>query len=176
MGNTGSIVALDANDRRLVALTNHLERCHINSVIVYNLDACKASSLGLKFERILLDVPCSGNFASDPLWFSRRSIEDVMHNSKIQRQILAEAVRCLAPNGEIVYSTCSLEPEENELNIDWAIKNLNLRVEVTKEIGEDGLTKVFDQDLDGSIKRCRRIWPDFTQGFFACKLKRQVAN
>jgi NOL1/NOP2/sun family putative RNA methylase len=116
MGNTGAIMALDVNDRRLDALSNHLERCHIGSVVVYNLDARKAAELNLKFDRILLDVPCSGNFASDSQWFNRRTIKDVERNAKVQREILAEAVNCLAPNGEIVYSTCSLEPEEDVEN------------------------------------------------------------
>jgi tRNA (cytosine40_48-C5)-methyltransferase len=176
MGNTGAIMALDVNDRRLDALSNHLERCHINSAVVYNLDARKAAGLNLKFDRILLDVPCSGNFASDSEWFNRRTFKDVERNAKVQREILAEAVNCLATNGEIVYSTCSLEPEEDELNMDWAIKNLNLRIEETKGPGENGLTEVFGQRLDESVARCRRVWPSDTQGFFACKLKRRVEN
>jgi tRNA (cytosine40_48-C5)-methyltransferase len=176
MGNTGAIMALDISAHRLVALSNHLERCHVSSAVVYKLDARKAAELNLKFDRILLDVPCSGNFSSDPQWFSRRTIQDVERNSSVQREILAEAVKCLAPNGEIVYSTCSLEPEEDELNMDWAIKNLSLRIEETKGPGENGLTEVFGQRLDDSVVRCRRVWPDQTQGFFACKLKRQVEN
>ncbi len=58
MSNTGAIVALDINQNRLNALANHLERCHIRSVVIYDLDARKASRLNLKFDRILLDVPC----------------------------------------------------------------------------------------------------------------------
>lgn len=176
MGNTGSIMALDVNARRLSALSNHLERCHVSSAIVYNLDARRAVGLNMKFDRILLDVPCSGNFASDPQWFNRRTIADVAYNAKVQREILTKTVECLAPNGEIVYSTCSLEPEENELNMDWAISNLNLRIEETKGPGTNGLTEVFDQTLDKSLARCRRIWPGDTQGFFACKLKRRVED
>lgn len=176
MGNTGAIIALDINGQRLTALSNHLERCHVRSAAVYKLDARKASGLNLQFDRILLDVPCSGNFASDPQWFNRRTIQDVKRNAKLQREILTEATKCLAPNGEIVYSTCSLEPEEDELNIDWALKNLNLRIEETKGPGEDGLTEVFGQPLDDSLARCRRIWPNQTQGFFACKLKKRVEN
>jgi len=171
MVNTGAIVALDVNRRRLAALSNHLERCHISNTIVYCSDARQASSLNLKFDRILLDVPCSGNFASDRAWFERRTLSDVERNSKVQREILKEAAKCVAAKGEIVYSTCSLEPEEDELNIDWAVKNLNLRTEEINCPGDEGLTKVFGQKLDASIRRCRRIWPGDTQGFFVCKLK-----
>ena len=171
MGNVGSIVALDVNKTRLAALANHLERCHVRCCVVYGLDARRASGLNLKFDRILLDVPCSGNFATDPEWFNRRTLPDVERNAKVQREILAEALKCLAPNGEIVYSTCSLEPEEDELNMDWAVKNLNLQIQVVDCTGVDGLTAVFGRKLNASVADCRRIWPNETQGFFVCKLK-----
>lgn len=172
MHNSGSIVALDVDKRRLAALANHLERCHISNTIAYNLDARKASSLNLKFDRILLDVPCSGNFASDPQWFKRRTLADVERNAKVQREILTEATNYLAANGEIVYSTCSLEPEEDELNMDWAAKNLNLQIDAANAPGVNGLTDVFGRKLDPSVARCRRIWPGETQGFFVAKLKK----
>jgi tRNA (cytosine40_48-C5)-methyltransferase len=172
MGNSGTIVALDVDTRRLTALANHLERCHVSNTVAYTLDARKASTLGCKFDRILLDVPCSGNFAGDPAWFHNRTLQDVERNAAVQREILTEAVRCLADNGEIVYSTCSLEPEEDELNIDWAVKNLGLRVEEVNAPGTDGLVEVFGQKLDSQVARCKRLWPGDTQGFFTAKLKR----
>ncbi|HTY75290.1 MAG TPA: RsmB/NOP family class I SAM-dependent RNA methyltransferase [Candidatus Nanoarchaeia archaeon] len=173
MDNRGSIVALDVESKRLAALANHLERCHVRCTVVYTLDARRTSGLNLKFDRILLDVPCSGNFASDPDWLSRRTLRDVERNSMVQREILFETVKCLSENGEIVYSTCSLEPEEDELNVDWAIKNLGLQVQHVNCHGAPGLTNVFGRQLDTSIAMCKRIWPDETQGFFVCKLKRR---
>jgi 16S rRNA C967 or C1407 C5-methylase (RsmB/RsmF family) len=173
MVNTGVIVALDVNTQRLAVLANHLERCHTRNTIVYNHDARQASKLKMKFDRILLDVPCSGNFASDTNWFSRRTLRDVERNAEIQREMLAEATECLKDDGEIVYSTCSVEPEEDELNMDWAVKKLNLQIEDVDCLGQKGLTNVFGQQLDRSIERCRRIWPGETQGFFVCKLTKQ---
>jgi NOL1/NOP2/sun family putative RNA methylase len=174
MENSGVIIALDVDRQRLSPLANHLERCHVSNTVVYQLDARQASQINLKFDRILLDVPCSGNFASDTEWFKHRAMQDVERNSKVQREILAQAVKCLADNGEIVYSTCSLEPEEDELNMDWAVKNLNLQTQQIKCPGEKGLTDVFGHKLDVSVELCKRIWPSETQGFFACKLKRKV--
>src|SRR3990170_8206555 len=172
MGNTGVVVALDVNKKRLAALSNHLERCRVSNAIVYNLDARQASRLNLKFDRILLDVPCSGNFASDKEWFKRRTLNDIERNAKLQREILTEAVACLNAEGEIVYSTCSLEPEENEVNMNWAIKHLNLQIETINCYGQNGLTDVFGSRLDVSVAHSKRIWPAETQGFFVCKLKR----
>jgi NOL1/NOP2/sun family putative RNA methylase len=173
MDNTGVIVALDVDKRRLSALANHLERCQTRNTVVYDRDARYTSGLKLKFDRILLDVPCSGNFASDERWFERRTLRDVERNARLQREILTEASKCLKDDGEIVYSTCSLEPEEDEFNVDWAIKNLNLEIEKPDSLGKDGVTDVFGKSLDASISCCRRIWPGDTQGFFVCKLKQR---
>ena len=126
-----------------------------------------------KFDCILLDVPCSGNFATDREWFKRRTLADVEKNAKVQREILTEAVKVLNGDGEIVYSTCSLEPEENELNIDWALKTLALQVEKIDCYGEKAPTTIFGKQLDSSVANCRRIWPGKTQGFFVCKLRKR---
>jgi NOL1/NOP2/sun family putative RNA methylase len=174
MQNTGAIIALDVKRQRLTALSNQLERCHAKNTIVYHMDARQASRLKIKFDRILLDAPCSGNFATDKEWFSKRTIKDVERNAKLQREILTEATKVLKDDGEIVYSTCSLEPEENELNINWAMKNLNLQVEKINCYGEKAPTNIFGKQLDSSIENCRRIWPGQTQGFFVCKLKKRV--
>jgi len=172
MENSGAIIALDESKQRLMVMANHLERCHVSNTIVYNLDARQASTLNRMFDRILLDVPCSGNFASDSQWFYRRTLADIEQNAKMQREILTEAAKCLAPNGEMVYSTCSLEPEEDELNMDWAVKILGLQIQHIDCIGVDGLTEVFGRKLDSQVANCRRIWPEKTQGFFVCKLRR----
>jgi 16S rRNA C967 or C1407 C5-methylase (RsmB/RsmF family) len=137
------------------------------------MDARQASRLKVKFDRILLDVPCSGNFVTDKDWFKKRTIQDVKRNARLQREILKEAAKVLKNDGEIVYATCSLEPEENELNIDWAIKSLKLKVEKINCHGEKALTDVFGKKLDSPIKHCKRIWPGQTQGFFVCKLKKR---
>jgi NOL1/NOP2/sun family putative RNA methylase len=174
MGNTGVVVALDVSKRRLGALVNHLERCRVRNVVVYQLDARNCVKLGLRFDRILVDAPCSGNFASDSMWFQNRTLEDVERNARVQREMLMKASECLVgEGGEIVYSTCSLEPEENELNVDWALNRLDLQLEEINCPGVSGLTKVFGKKLDPSVARCRRFWPDPTQGFFVCKFVRR---
>ncbi|MGA2766754.1 MAG: RsmB/NOP family class I SAM-dependent RNA methyltransferase [Candidatus Bathyarchaeia archaeon] len=175
MHNTGAIIALDIRKQRLTALANQLERCRVKNTVVYFLDARQVSELKASFDRILLDMPCSGNFAADENWFKRRTINDVKRNAALQREIMTETVKVLNDNGEIVYSTCSLEPEENELNIDWAVRNLSLQVEEISCHGQEALTNVFGKYLDSSIEKCRRIWPGQTQGFFVCKLKRRNA-
>jgi 16S rRNA C967 or C1407 C5-methylase (RsmB/RsmF family) len=157
----------------MFALANQLERSRVTNTAVYNLDVKEASRLDMLFDCVLLDVPCSGNPITDRDWFHKRTLDDVHRNARRQRQILAEAAKVTKAGGEIVYATCSLEPEENEFNIDWAINKLPVKVEKIKCHGDKGLTKVFGKELDPSIKRCKRIWPYQTQGFFVCKLKKQ---
>jgi len=175
MHNTGAIIALDVDKQRLTALSNQLERCRVKNTIVYMMDARNASKLKIKFDRILLDAPCSGNFATDREWFNRRTLEDVNKNAALQKEILSEANGVLKDDGEIVYSTCSLEPEENELNIDWAIKKLNLQVKEINCYGEKASVNIFGKRLDSSIENCKRIWPGQTQGFFVCKLGKRAS-
>jgi len=175
MENTGTIIALDIDEQRLTALSNQLERCRVKNSIVYQMDARQVSTLNVKFNCVLLDVPCSGNFATDKQWFHRRTIKDVQRNAALQREILTKVANAIEDDGEVVYSTCSLEPEEDELNIDWAIKSFDLQTEkVHVAYGEKGVTEVFGKKLDDSIENCVRIWPGETQGFFVCKLRRRL--
>ena len=62
MENTGVIVALDVDKRRLNALSNHLERCHVSNAVVYMLDARQASTLNVKFDRVLGGCSLLGQF------------------------------------------------------------------------------------------------------------------
>lgn len=176
MRNTGALVALDVEKRRLGALANHLERCRVQNTVVYTMDARRASELNVEFDGVLLDVSCSGNFAADKNWFRRRTIDDVKRNAKLQREILTEAAKVLKDGGELVYSTCSLEPEEDELNINWAVRTLGLVTEPIDCYGEKGLINIFGEEQDISIENCRRIWPGKTQGFFVCKLRKRVSR
>jgi NOL1/NOP2/sun family putative RNA methylase len=173
MNNTGAIIALDIKKKRLTALTNQLERCNTKNTIVYNLDARKAKTLDMKFDYILLDLPCSGNHATDKYWFKKRTIIDVKRNAQLQRQILTETIKALKDKGELIYATCSLEPEENEQNIDWAISNLNLETLPLDCYGQEASIKIQYKQLHPTIKNCRRIWPTSqTQGFFIAKLRK----
>jgi NOL1/NOP2/sun family putative RNA methylase len=166
MFNTGSIVALDTKPFRLAALKNNLERCSVKNCLVYQKDAEHAQDLKMKFDRILLDAPCSGNFTTDPGWFDKRSLEDIRSMAKTQRALLKAAVRLMKPGSTLLYSTCSLEPEENEEVIGWALEKLPIQLEpIDLGIGEPGITE--------QTKHCRRLWPENTgtQGFFMAKIK-----
>ena len=166
MHNEGSIVALDTNASRINALKNNLERCGVKNVVVYQKDAAHISDLSIKFDKILLDAPCSGNFAVDPGWFERRSLEDIRIMARTQKALLKAAISVLKPSGTLLYSTCSLEREEDEEVVEWGLDNLPIRLEeIPLKIGEKGITT--------RTRDCKRFWPgtEHTQGFFMAKIR-----
>ena len=176
MQNKGNIVALDTDNRRLLALRNNLERCQVSNTLVFKKDARFASDLKKEFDKILLDAPCSGNYAIEERFFQTKSIDGVRERSRLQKELLKSAVKMLKKHGVLVYSTCSLEPEENEMNIDWLLgkyPEMHLE-EMNLDIGDPGLTEIFDKTLNPEIKKCRRFWPEKTgtEGFFIAKMKK----
>lgn len=176
MNNKGVVVAFEKNNRRLLAFKSNCERLGVNNVVAFNTNAEKASSLNLKFDRVLLDAPCSGNFIADKSWFQKHSVETVKSLCQIQKSLLKAGISVLKKNGVLVYCTCSLEPEENELLIDWALQNLDVALLPTNlKIGSEGLTNVFGKKLSAEVRNCRRFWPSNTktQGFFIAKMVRK---
>lgn len=176
MKNEGVIVALDINNLRLFSLRNNVERMGVKNAIIFQKDAKFISDFGIKFDKILLDAPCSGNFATDSKWFDKRKLEDIKNSAKLQKQLLAAAVEVLKEDGELVYSTCSLEPEEDEMVVDWALNEFpQLKLEkIELPIGDEGTIDPFGIQLNKSIKNTRRFWPNKinTQGFFIAKFKK----
>ncbi len=176
MGNEGVIIALDVNNMRLFSLRNNIERMGVKNTIIFQKDAKFVSDLGVKFDKILLDAPCSGNFVVDSEWFEKRNLDDIKNSAKTQKQLFAAAVEVLKDGGELIYSTCSLEPEEDEMVADWALSKFpELKLEkIILPIGDEGLTEPFGIKLNKSIKNTRRFWPNKTntQGFFIAKFRK----
>ncbi|MEK6963433.1 MAG: RsmB/NOP family class I SAM-dependent RNA methyltransferase [Nanoarchaeota archaeon] len=174
MKNKGVIMALDENVHRLVSVRNNLERCGVTNSIIYKKDARFIPDFKMKFDKILLDAPCSGNFITDKDWFGKKTIDGIKERARLQKELLKAAVKVLKKDGVLVYSTCTLEPEENEMNIDWLLKKYpELKLEkVELEIGDPGLTEVFGEKLNPELSKCRRLWPHKTQteGFFIAKI------
>jgi len=174
MQNCGTLIALDADPRRLFALRNNLERCGVTNTLLYKKDSRFVFDLGIQFDKILLDAPCSGNYVIEEGFFTKKSIDGIRERSRLQKELLKAAIKVLKKDGVLVYSTCSLEPEENEMNIDWVLgKYPEMRLEkIDINIGDAGLTEVFGKKLNSEISKCIRFWPEKTdtEGFFIAKL------
>ena len=86
--------------------------------------------------------------------------------------MLELALKLLEPGGSLVYSTCSLEPEENEFNIQFILNNYKVELVEVRGPGSPSPTKIFGMQLDQEISKCHRFWPDETgtQGFFVAEV------
>jgi 16S rRNA (cytosine967-C5)-methyltransferase len=115
-GGGGFVIAADRHAHRLGAMQEQFERLKLARVALIELDAEQPLPFGAQFHRILVDAPCSGTgtLARHPeiRWRLRREQLAELHD--LQVRILTNALAQLAPGGQLVYSTCSLEPEENE--------------------------------------------------------------
>ena len=178
VGETGVVVALDNDASRLAAVRNNVERLGLPNVVCVKKDARFATDMGEKFLFVLLDAPCSGNFCSDDGWFGSRTIQHVRSNARTQRELLKAAVGCLASGGRLLYSTCSLEPEEDECAISWALErypDLDVVPLDDLPLGDRGVTSWDGKELDHRVAGTRRFWPHKTgcEGFFIALLRRK---
>jgi 16S rRNA (cytosine967-C5)-methyltransferase len=115
-GSKGLVVATDRHAHRLRAMAAQFERLGFSNVRLAQLDATQNLPFGARFDRILLDAPCSGTgtLARHPEIRWRLRPEQFAELHAMQVAMLRVALAHLAPGGRLVYSTCSIEPEENE--------------------------------------------------------------
>lgn len=115
MANRGFILAVDRYPSRLKTLEQNVHRLGITCVHPLAADA-RRLTLNRLFDRVLIDAPCSGlgilSRHPDLRW--RRRESDIRALARLQRALLNRAARFASPGGVLVYSTCTLEPEENE--------------------------------------------------------------
>lgn len=174
MKNEGYILANELDKIRFERLKYNVEKQGAKIIEVINE---RGEKLGDKkpeyFDKVLLDTPCSGEgrfIVSSLATYRDWSMKRVKELSKIQKKLLESAYKALKPNGTMVYSTCTLNKEENEFILDWAIKNLNLKLsDINMELrnAEQG----ENDNLDKSINKSIRILPSKqTEGFFVAKL------
>lgn len=112
----GFVVAADRHAHRLRAMRAQFERVGLRDVAIVELDATKPLPFGSEFDRILVDAPCSGTgtLARHPEIRWRLQPEQLAKFRALQTEMLAMGIAALAPGGRLVFSTCSIEPEEND--------------------------------------------------------------
>ncbi len=173
MKNQGVVVAFDNKSRRLLSLRSNLERCNVQNAAVFLRDITHASNEFGEFDKILVDAPCSGNYVVDDEWFEKTDMDGIKKNAYRQYNIMQSVIESFAnKNTVIVYTTCTLEPEENELLIQKLIDDFDIKL-MKVDVGSPALTNVFGEELDKNIAKCARFWPDEhkTQAFFIAKFK-----
>lgn len=120
MRNTGRLYAFDVSEKRLNNLGKRLKRSglsNLNAQIINNENDLKLKRLNAKFDRVLVDAPCSGlgTLRRNPDLKWRQTEQDVIELNQKQTNILARAAKLVKAGGRVVYATCSLLKEENEV-------------------------------------------------------------
>jgi len=177
VGTTGWVVAADRHRQRLSATREQLRRVGAGGVALVTLDGTERLPFRETFDRVLVDAPCSGTgtLARNPEIRWRLKPEDLRDFHGRQVKLLSNALEQLKPGGRVVYSTCSLEPEENEQVVEDV---LELRSDVRRVSGREELRPHLENA--GAVKELFDRKGDFrtfppehgTDGFFAAVLER----
>lgn len=119
MKNTGRLYAFDISEKRLYSLGQRLKRSGLSNLTaqkINNENDQKLKRLSGKFDRVLVDAPCSGmgTIRRNPDLKWRQTAEDVAELNVLQASILARAAKLVKTGGRLIYATCSLLREENE--------------------------------------------------------------
>jgi NOL1/NOP2/sun family putative RNA methylase len=178
MENTGTVLAIEQDRQRIKSLESNIQRCGVSNAIVLRGDARKLDKLSQTPDKILLDSPCSGE-GLIPLDSTRKtsaSMADIRFCATREDDLLEAAVNALPSGGTMVYSTCSIAPEENEYIVDAILgRHPEMRVaSITLEFGSPGYPRPYGVELNDSLTLTRRFLPHLhgTEGFFICKLEK----
>ena len=179
MKNEGLLIANDYTADRMKPLSINLQRCGVSNTVVTKMHGQSFKRAGISFDRILVDAPCSGTGTI------RKSLKTLLiwnpamitRLSMTQKQLIDAAFQVLKVGGTMVYSTCSLEPEEDEEVVDFLLqKHDNAKLE-TIDLSikrSEPVLEFENKKYSSEIKKCLRIWPqdNDTEGFFVAKIRK----
>ena len=170
MNNSGELLALDIYPHKLKLIEENCHKCGVTIVQTVKMDARKLNQQGKKFDKILVDAPCSGYgvLRKKPEAIYNKNSENVEELAYLQFEILESASQILKENGELVYSTCTVLKEENGENIK---KFLDKYPEfVTTDL-------YIPENVNGSFDSVGGFTVDYKEdvldGFYIVKLKKR---
>jgi 16S rRNA (cytosine967-C5)-methyltransferase len=170
MENRGEIVSVDYSKRRLQVWKRETERMGVSIAQPMVVDARKSLPLNLSADLVILDPPCTstGTFGKTPDAKWRLTKRSVLGMSKIQAEMIEQCAEHVKMGGFLVYSTCSITVEENEMIIENFLKtHPEFKPAETKpRIGLPGLR---------GLTKCQRLYPHIhdCNGFFVAKLMKE---
>jgi len=170
MGNSGEITALDYFESRLNLLHQNNERLGVTNVKTIATDALDHTAE--PYDRVLLDAPCTGfgTFSKKPDIKWKKELVDIHNVSKIQSQLLNKAATLVKDDGVIVYSTCTIEPDENfEIVRKFLATHPDFRLEDASPFVPAGVT-----DENGCVQTLPHIHK--ADGAFAARLRKLPKN
>lgn len=172
MNNQGGIVANEYSASRVKVLHANISRCGVKNVALTHFDGrVFGAALPESFDAILLDAPCSGEgvVRKDPNAMSNWSPQSVTSIAETQRELIDSAFHALAPGGVMVYSTCTLNAQENQQVVNHLLATYGDAVSIEplgdlfpaadKALTAEGFLHVFPQIYD-------------SEGFFVARLRK----
>ena len=180
MGNKGLVLAVERSRERIKSLLSNLSRLGVSNVVLLRQDVTRLGNVYENyFDKILLDAPCSGEglIPEDPSRRTKTTLEDLRWFFEKQIFLIDLAYKMLKPGGTLVYSTCSIAPEENELVVNYLVENYEAKIlPATRQYPAlPGLTSYRNHTLSEELSKCLRFYPHVsgTEGFFACKIAKE---
>ena len=181
MNNGGTIIANEISLGRIGILNSNLERCGVANAIVTRKEGVSLCEKFLKktqfkFDKILVDAPCSGEgtLRKSPKTLQMWNVNMIKKIAGTQRHLSEAALRLLKVGGTMIYSTCTLAPEENEMIIDNLLKHFDIKIEQLKLPLKfrSGICSWEGKELSGECSKCLRLYPqdNNTDGFFVTKI------
>lgn len=181
LAGTGTVIANEKNIGRLSSLSSTIGRLGLANVIVTNYDGRTIPLAPHSCDRVLVDVPCSGEGTI------RKGFQNINWRpgysewiSSVQRQILDHALQLVKPGGVVVYSTCTFAPEENEAVLDKVLGERGVvePVSLPGLTAMPGLTEWQGKTYRADVAHAQRYFPHFnnTGGFFAARIRRTAAQ
>lgn len=175
VGDAGFVVANEPSPKRLTSLVANLRRLGLTNVVVTSY-AGQHFPLRDQFDRVLVDAPCSG----EGTWLGREARPKTMSEgqrnelTQRQKQILERAALLLKPGGELIYSTCTYAPEENEAVVAEAVTRHGLEL-LPFDLPLPtlpGLTNWEGVDFPPSLALAVRLYPHRfdSEGFFVARM------
>ncbi len=168
---TGWVIACDLTARKADKIEENRDRMRIRNLSVRIRDARVADGTLFKLADVLIvDVPCTGlgviGKKQDIKYrVTRQDLQDI---TKLQKEILGNVIQYLKPGGTMMYSTCTINPKENEEMVDWICREFGMEtVSMAKDLPEE----LREDGARGYLQLLPGIHP--TDGFFIAKLRRR---
>jgi len=169
MNNTGIVKGFDIYEHKLELIKSNSQRLGLRNIQLDILDATKeCEELIENGDSVLIDVPCSGLgiIRKKPEIKYTKKEKELKSLITVQRDIMKNAAKYVKPNGVILYSTCTINKEENEENINWFLKNF-------RDFSIEPLNFGKMENLVYDEKGCVTVLPnEYMDGFFIAKIRR----
>ena len=169
MKNSGEVIAIDIHQHKIKLIDTNMKKLGIDIVKAIVMDARNVNKQGRKFDKILVDVPCSGYgvIRKKPEILYSKNRENIEELAKLQLEILNSAADILKDGGELIYSTCTITDEENTNNIK---KFLEERKEFKVE--KLYIPENVSGDYDNLGGFCINYKEEIMDNFYIIKLKK----